>query len=296
MGACPLQSHAAQHPAVLAHQTGALPVAYGPLLAPALALCPTQVRMVPSRPGIAFVEYSDEVQAGLALQGLQGFKLATGEAARRDVHPRHCEAALLHSVICGAAGPGGCTNDLLCLGLEEGWAGGGLGEDCRGAGGLAVLRAAAGVCVRCGSQTSSVHRTRARPLLCCSVGCAGCPANQRLPFPPVQTSPCPSRMQRHEHTAPTCPPANSSSSSLPRRLAQQRPAAGGVALSWPPPSPGALALHSAALPILPVLPSPVAPVLPCTLQQGPSLFSLHTPCLASSHDRTLLTIVSSKLH
>ncbi len=36
--------------------------------------------MVPSRPGIAFVEYSDEVQAGLALQGLQGFKLATGEA------------------------------------------------------------------------------------------------------------------------------------------------------------------------------------------------------------------------
>lgn len=37
--------------------------------------------MVPSRPGIAFVEYSDEVQAGLALQGLQGFKLATGELA-----------------------------------------------------------------------------------------------------------------------------------------------------------------------------------------------------------------------
>ena len=35
--------------------------------------------MVPSRPGIAFVDYSDEVQAGLALQGLQGFKLATGE-------------------------------------------------------------------------------------------------------------------------------------------------------------------------------------------------------------------------
>lgn len=36
--------------------------------------------MVPQRPGIAFVEYSDEGQAGTAMQGLQGFKLATGEA------------------------------------------------------------------------------------------------------------------------------------------------------------------------------------------------------------------------
>jgi hypothetical protein len=37
-----------------------------------------QVRMVPQRPGIAFVEYEDEAQAGVAMQGLQGFKLATG--------------------------------------------------------------------------------------------------------------------------------------------------------------------------------------------------------------------------
>ena len=36
-----------------------------------------QVRMVPSRPGIAFVEYDDAGQAGVAMQGLQGFKLAT---------------------------------------------------------------------------------------------------------------------------------------------------------------------------------------------------------------------------
>ncbi|PSC73755.1 U1 small nuclear ribonucleo A [Micractinium conductrix] len=36
-----------------------------------------EVRMVAQRPGIAFVEYSDEGQAVLALQGLQGFKLAT---------------------------------------------------------------------------------------------------------------------------------------------------------------------------------------------------------------------------
>jgi U2 small nuclear ribonucleoprotein B'' len=40
--------------------------------------CP-QVRMVAQRPGIAFVEYDDEGQAGVAMQGLQGFKLATGE-------------------------------------------------------------------------------------------------------------------------------------------------------------------------------------------------------------------------
>ena len=37
-----------------------------------------QVRMVPARPGIAFVEYEDAPQAGVAMQGLQGFKLATG--------------------------------------------------------------------------------------------------------------------------------------------------------------------------------------------------------------------------
>jgi hypothetical protein len=34
--------------------------------------------MVPARPGIAFVEYEDAPQAGVAMQGLQGFKLATG--------------------------------------------------------------------------------------------------------------------------------------------------------------------------------------------------------------------------
>ncbi|KAI3433493.1 hypothetical protein D9Q98_003305 [Chlorella vulgaris] len=39
-----------------------------------------EVRMVPQRPGIAFVEYSDEGQAGTAMQGLQGFKLATDKA------------------------------------------------------------------------------------------------------------------------------------------------------------------------------------------------------------------------
>ena len=37
-----------------------------------------QVRMVPARPGIAFVEYEDAPQAGVAMQGLQGFKLASG--------------------------------------------------------------------------------------------------------------------------------------------------------------------------------------------------------------------------
>lgn len=36
-----------------------------------------EVRMVAQRPGIAFVEYTDEAQAGMAMQGLQGFKLAT---------------------------------------------------------------------------------------------------------------------------------------------------------------------------------------------------------------------------
>ena len=39
-----------------------------------------QVRMVPQKPGIAFVEYEDDVQATVAMQGLQGFKLATDKA------------------------------------------------------------------------------------------------------------------------------------------------------------------------------------------------------------------------
>ena len=42
-----------------------------------LAGSPLQVRMVPQRPGIAFVEYDDAGQAQLALGGLQGFRLAT---------------------------------------------------------------------------------------------------------------------------------------------------------------------------------------------------------------------------
>lgn len=45
--------------------------------------------MVPQRPGIAFVEYEDEGQAGVAMQGLQGFKLATGEAPCAPRQPRN---------------------------------------------------------------------------------------------------------------------------------------------------------------------------------------------------------------
>jgi U2 small nuclear ribonucleoprotein B'' len=37
----------------------------------------TQVRLVPQRPGIAFVEFDSEPQSVAALAGLQGFKLAT---------------------------------------------------------------------------------------------------------------------------------------------------------------------------------------------------------------------------
>lgn len=36
-----------------------------------------EIRMVPHRPGIAFVEYDNESGAGAALAGLQGFRLAT---------------------------------------------------------------------------------------------------------------------------------------------------------------------------------------------------------------------------
>lgn len=36
-----------------------------------------EVRMVPGRPGIAFVEYDNEAGAAAALAGLQGFRLAT---------------------------------------------------------------------------------------------------------------------------------------------------------------------------------------------------------------------------
>jgi hypothetical protein len=36
-----------------------------------------EVRMVPQKPGIAFVEYDNEAGAAAALAGLQGFRLAT---------------------------------------------------------------------------------------------------------------------------------------------------------------------------------------------------------------------------
>lgn len=67
MAACPPclsahPRHRSTHPICLPH----LPPT--PLL---------QVRMVPQRPGIAFVEYDDAGQAGMAMQGLNGFKLAT---------------------------------------------------------------------------------------------------------------------------------------------------------------------------------------------------------------------------
>lgn len=37
----------------------------------------SQVRLVPQRPGIAFVEYDSDVQSTVAMQGLQAFRLAT---------------------------------------------------------------------------------------------------------------------------------------------------------------------------------------------------------------------------
>lgn len=35
-----------------------------------------EVRMIDAKPGIAFVEYGDEMQASVAMQALQGFKVA----------------------------------------------------------------------------------------------------------------------------------------------------------------------------------------------------------------------------
>lgn len=35
------------------------------------------MRLVPQRPGIAFVEYDSDVQSTVAMQGLQAFRLAT---------------------------------------------------------------------------------------------------------------------------------------------------------------------------------------------------------------------------
>ena len=34
-----------------------------------------EVRMIAAKPGIAFVEFESAIQAGVALQGLQGFKI-----------------------------------------------------------------------------------------------------------------------------------------------------------------------------------------------------------------------------
>ena len=39
-----------------------------------------EVRMVEARPGIAFIEYESEVQSGVAMQGLQGFKVTPQNA------------------------------------------------------------------------------------------------------------------------------------------------------------------------------------------------------------------------
>ena len=36
--------------------------------------------MVDSRPGIAFIEYENEMQSGVAMQGLQGFKVTPQNA------------------------------------------------------------------------------------------------------------------------------------------------------------------------------------------------------------------------
>jgi len=41
-----------------------------------------EVRMVPGKTGIAFIDFENEVQAGIALQGLNGFKLTPTESLR----------------------------------------------------------------------------------------------------------------------------------------------------------------------------------------------------------------------
>ncbi|GAV68470.1 LOW QUALITY PROTEIN: RRM_1 domain-containing protein, partial [Cephalotus follicularis] len=38
-----------------------------------------EVRMVEAKPGIAFVEYGDELQSTVAMQGLQGFKIVQNQ-------------------------------------------------------------------------------------------------------------------------------------------------------------------------------------------------------------------------
>lgn len=41
-----------------------------------------ETRMVPGRPGIAFIDFSNDVQAGVALNGLQSFKITPSNAMR----------------------------------------------------------------------------------------------------------------------------------------------------------------------------------------------------------------------
>ena len=41
-----------------------------------------EVRMVEARPGIAFVEYENDLQASIALQGLQNFKITPQNAMK----------------------------------------------------------------------------------------------------------------------------------------------------------------------------------------------------------------------
>lgn len=74
--------------------------------------------MVPAKPGIAFVEYSDEGQAGVAMQGLQGFKLATG-AWPGGCRERAWRALRWHAMRCQAlaacASPGPTFPCLVCV-------------------------------------------------------------------------------------------------------------------------------------------------------------------------------------
>lgn len=52
-----------------------------------LLLCSVQVRMVPARPGIAFVEFDSEMQATAAMTGLQNFRI-TPEKAMQIVYAK----------------------------------------------------------------------------------------------------------------------------------------------------------------------------------------------------------------
>lgn len=47
---------------------------------PPLPCPPPQVRMVEARPGIAFVEFDNDMQASVAMNGLQNFKITPTNA------------------------------------------------------------------------------------------------------------------------------------------------------------------------------------------------------------------------